>query len=329
MIKLRTALVASVPLALAGTLSPAQAQDVTIRFAHMNSPTHVVNVGGQQMADAVRQRTAGAVDIQMFPSGELGENTAIGEQISFGSDMIGQVGVGVLANYVPDFSIIVYPFLFDSFEQGMEFLDGEIVGGMEQQAETHNFKVLCYFAFGVRDLYTRDVEVRTPADSERLKIRVQPVTIYTEMVENAFLAAPTPMPWPEVYSALAQGVIDAAEAPPSAILDQKHYEHAKYLSQTNHILDISPVVMSLSTWNQLSGEQQSILQEEADSACRYMTEVSISNYDAGIEELRSRGMTIISDVDRAAFADGAQHIADAFPEWSEGLYDRVRPSLQQ
>ena len=306
----------------------AQAQDATIGFAHMNSPSHFVNVGGQMMADAVAERTGGAVEIQLFPSGELGESSAVTEQINLGAALISQVGPSALANYVPDFAIIPYPFLFDNYEQAQIVLNSDIIAEMEERAAAHNFKVLCYFAFGIRDLYTRDVPVRTPADSEGLRLRVQPSTIYTEMIENAFLAAPTPLPWPEVYSALAQGVIDGAEAPPAAILDQKHQEHATYLTQTNHILDISPIIMSLSTWEGMSGDQQAILQEEADNACTFMADQALGNYEAGIEELRESGVTIISDIDRAAFVEGSQAIADAFPEWSEGLYERVRAELQ-
>ena len=305
----------------------AQAQDATIGFAHMNSPSHFVNVGGQMMADAVAERTGGAVEIQLFPSGELGESSAVTEQINLGAALISQVGPSALANYVPDFAIIPYPFLFDNYEQAQIVLNSDIIAEMEERATAHNFKVLCYFAFGIRDLYTRDVPVRTPADSEGLRLRVQPSTIYTEMIENAFLAAPTPLPWPEVYSALAQGVIDGAEAPPAAILDQKHHEHATYLTQTNHILDISPIIMSLSTWEGMSGDQQAILQEEADNACTFMADQALGNYEAGIEELRDSGVTIISDIDRAAFVEGSQAIADAFPEWSDGLYERVRAEL--
>jgi len=83
-----------------------------IRYAHMNSPSHFVNTKGQAMVDAIGERTDGEVSNVMFPSGQLGENSAITEQISLGGGMIGQVGVGTLANYVPDFSIIVLPFLY-------------------------------------------------------------------------------------------------------------------------------------------------------------------------------------------------------------------------
>ena len=321
-----TAITALMVGAMAG--GTAQAQDATIGFAHMNSPSHFVNVGGQMMADAVMERTGGTLEVQMFPSGELGENGAVGEQINFGSALIGQVSPGTLANYVPDFSVIAYPFLFEDFEQAQVFLNGETMAEMEAQVAEHNFKILCYIAFGIRDLYTREVPVRAPADSEGLRLRVQPVTVFIEMIENTFQAAPTPLPWPEVYSALAQGVIDGAEAPPAAILDQKHHEHVAYLTQTNHILDISPIIMSLAAWEGLSEEHQVILQEEADNACAFMSDQALGNYEAGIEELRDSGVTIISDIDRAAFVEGSQAIADAFPEWSDGLYGRVRAELQ-
>ena len=299
-----------------------------IRYAHMNSPSHFVNVEGQAMADAVAERSGGEVSVAMFPSGQLGENSQITEQISLGGDMIGQVGVGTLANYVPDFSVIVFPFLYPDYPAARRLLASDLVKDLEAQAEEKaNAKVLCYFAFGIRDLYTRDTEVRVPQDMKGLKMRVQPVTVYTEMVRQVFEAAPTPMPWPEVYSALAQGVIDAAEAPPAAILDQKHHEHAKYLIQTNHILDISPVVISATLFNGLSEGNRAIVQEEADAACERMSAAALDGYSAGVEQLATLGMTVVSDIDQAAFSDRAAGIADAFPEWSDDLYGRAKAAV--
>jgi tripartite ATP-independent transporter DctP family solute receptor len=324
MTRLTMALLASTAFA-----STAAQAETVIRFAHMNSPTHFVNSGAEAMAEGIAARTDGAVTVELFPSGQLGENAQIVEQITLGSEMMGQVGPGTLADYVPDFDIIVYPFLYADFAEARRLLASDLVKDLEAQVEEKaNVKVLCYTAFGVRDLYTTGTEVRSPADSAGLKMRVQPVTIYTEMVKQVFGASPTPMPWPDVYSALAQGVIDAAEAPPAAILDQKHHESAQYLIQTNHILDISPIVMSASQFNGLSAEHQTVVQEEADKGCAMMSEAAISGYEAGIAELESLGMTVLSDIDRAAFAERAGGIAEAFPNWSEGLYERARAAIE-
>src|SRR5690606_36686764 len=102
-----------------------------------------------------------------------------------------------------------------------KLIKSDVVAELNTQVEAKNLKVMCYLHYGIRDLYTRDREVRSPEDSKNMSIRVQPVTIYTQMVEQVMQGAPTPMPWPEVYSALAHGVIDAAEAPPLSILDHR------------------------------------------------------------------------------------------------------------
>lgn len=313
----------AVAIVAASIAAPAQAQSV-VRFAHMNSPEHFVHESALEMAQKVAERSNGEITIELFPSGQLGENGAVTEQMSFGAELMGQVGIGMLADYAPDYSIVLYPFLYPDFEGAQRLLASDLIKDLEAKVAENNIKVLCYAHFGVRDLYTRDREVRIPQDSAGLSIRVQPVTIYTEMVRLVFGGAATPMPWPDVYSALAQGVIDAAEAPPSAMIDQKHFENTRFFIQTNHMTDIVPVTVSASWFNNLSEANQAIFQEEATAACDSMTEASIASYEAGIEQLAAEGMTIISDVDREAFAARAGEIAAAFPEWSEGLYDRAK-----
>ncbi|WP_188052177.1 TRAP transporter substrate-binding protein [Aureimonas fodinaquatilis] len=321
---MRKMLAASAVAMMAASMAvPAQAATV-VRFAHMNSPEHFVHVAAQSMADSVAERSNGEIKVELFPSGQLGENGAVTEQMSFGAEVMGQVGIGMLADYAPDYSIVLYPFLYPDFDGAKRLLASDLIKELEAKVAENNIKVLCYAHFGVRDLYTRDKEVRSPGDSNGLSIRVQPVTIYTEMVRLVFGGAATPMPWPDVYSALAQGVIDAAEAPPSAMIDQKHFENTKFFIQTNHMTDIVPVTVSASWFNNLSAENQAIFQEEATIACDSMTDASIASYEAGIQTLADSGMTIISDVDREAFAERAGGIASAFPEWTDGLYDRAK-----
>ena len=318
----RYLLLASVVFA-ATAAAPALGETV-VRFAHMNSPQHFVDIEGRAMAARIAERTGGEVQIEMFPSGQLGETSQIVEQITYGGDMMSQVGPGSIADYVPDFSVIVYPFMYPDYAAAQRLLVSDLVQELEAQARDVNVQVLCYIHFGIRDLYTIATPVRSPADSAGLKMRVQPVTLYTEMVRQVFDAEPTPMPWPDVYTALSQGVIDAAEAPPSAIIDQRHHESARYLVQTNHILDISPIVMSASAYDGLSAEHQAIVDEESQAGCDAMSAASIASYEQGIETLREAGMEIISDVDREAFAERAGGIAASFPEWSDGLYERAR-----
>jgi TRAP-type transport system periplasmic protein len=321
-VKILTFATAVTLAALAGSGAQAQSKQ-TLRFGHMNSPTHIVNQGAQQLKSAMEKASGGAVQIELFPSAQLGENSAVLEQLTLGANIITQVGPGTIAQYVPNYSVVVHPFLYKNWDEAKKVFSSTLVKSWDKDLARHNIKLLCFFNFGARDLYTRNKPVRTPADSAGMKIRVQPVAIYTEMVRSMG-GQPTPMPWPEVYSALAQGVIDAAEAPPNAILDQKHFESAKFYMKTNHIHDAAVVVMSLRAFNALPADQQKALDEEANKACDWMTAESDRVYDSAVAELEKSGMTIVADVDRAAFERSVESIQKAFPDWSPNLVADIR-----
>lgn len=325
--KTKLALLAGSALIASGLVAatPSAAQTSTLRFGHMNSPTHIVHRGAERMRAAMEQG-GGAVKIELFPSAQLGENSAVLEQMTLGANIITQVGPGTVAQYAPNYSVLVYPFLYNNFEEVKKLIDSPLVKSWEPGLVKNNIKILCAFNFGTRDLYTRNKAVRTPADTAGLKIRVQPVAIYTELVRSMG-GQPTPMPWPEVYSALSQGVIDAAEAPPNALLDQKHTEAAKFYMQTNHILDASVIVMSLRAFNALPAPQQQGLQKAANDMCDWMTAQAAETYATSLAEVEKRGMTIVKDVDRAAFARKADGIAAAFPTWTPNLVGEVRKAL--
>lgn len=327
--KMRTAAAAAgLTLAIVGSVSLAQAQQKTpvLRFGHMNSQTHIVNLGGQRLREAMEKASGGPVKIDLFPSAQLGENSAVLEQLTLGSNIIAQVGAGTIAQYAPNYAVMVHPFLFKNWDEVKKIANSPLAKGWEKDLTKNNIKPLCFHNFGTRDLYTRDKPVRTPADTTSLKIRVQPIAIYTEMIKSMGGQA-TPMPWPEVYSALSQGVIDAAEAPPNAVIDQKQYEVAKYYVKTNHILDAAMLVMSLKSYNALNPEQRKALDVAANETCDWISAETGKVYDSSVAELQKHGMVIVNDVDRAAFEKRATGIDKAFPQWSPNLVADIRKEL--
>ena len=300
------------------------AQD--IRFAHMNTPQHDIQKWGERLKAGVERRTNNAVKVSLFPSAQLGENAQVTEQISLGADIMAQVGPGHLVSYNPDYQILSGPFLFANWGEAERLFRSDLARSWEERMDKSNIKLLCFADFGVRNLYTAKKSVKSVADLTGMKLRVQPLPIFTEMVK-AMGAAPTPMPWPEVYSALAQGVIDAAEAPPGAMLDQKHYENAKYYILTNHVLEPLPFVVGKRTFNKMKPEHQKIFEEEARSACSWLSEQTAKSYEAGIKDIESRGVTIVRDIDRKSFIDATKVVYTKFPNWSPGLYDKVRAAI--
>ncbi len=310
-------------LFLAFAVQAMAAKPISIRFAHMNSPQDKVHKAAEMIKAGVEERTSGQVRITIFPSGQLGENKDVLEQARLGSNLMGQFGPGHLGEYVPNFSFFLHPFMFANWDEARKLTESDLVKGWEKQLrDEFGIVVLGYGNFGVRDFYTLNKPIRTPADTKGLAIRVQAVKMYTEMIAAIGASAQT-LPWMEVYSALSQRVIDGAEAPPSSMLDQKHNELVKYMSVTEHMLDVVPFCTSTKVFDSLSPEQQTILLEETAKALEWMSaEVTRSN-DELVDAIEASGVTVIRDVDREAFREATKNIQKAFPEWSEGLYEQA------
>ncbi|CCN79679.1 exported hypothetical protein [Vibrio nigripulchritudo SO65] len=312
---------------LAAMTTTATQAETVFRYGHTNSANHFVHAGAESFKSKVETETNGRVKIEIFPNSQLGGNEQSAELISFGSPMIGQVNPSVLSSYDNRFDVLSYPFLFKSTQQAGEFLKSDFVSEWERKPANNNIDVLCYFSFGARDLYTRNKPVHDVADSKGMKVRVQPLTMYTKMVENSYSAVPTPMPWAEVYNALSLGVIDAAEAPPQAMLDQKHFEVTQYYMQTQHIMDFSAIIASKSTIESMSKGDQVIFRNAAKAMCDAMTTQSNALYESSVAELETKGMKIIRDVNRAAFAEGAKNIHKSISGWDKDFYNEVLNNL--
>jgi tripartite ATP-independent transporter DctP family solute receptor len=263
-----------------------------IKFGHMNSIEDNVHKAGLMIKENVENKTNGAFKIEIFPSGQLGENKEVLEQARLGGNIMGQVGLGNIEEYIPNFGIFLGPFLFNNWEEAVKLINSDLVREWERELEEKaGIIILAYANFGVRDLYTVNKPVRKPEDTKGLKIRVQPVKMYTEMIKSMG-ATPTPMPWPEVYSALAQKVIDGAEAPPRSMLDQRHYELVKYFNLTDHMLDVTVFATSVQVYNRLKPEYQEILKSETLKAADWMTNENMESHEECIKEIEKKELLL-------------------------------------
>ena len=154
---------------------------------------------------------------------------------------------------------------------------------------------------GFRHMVT-NVPIRTPADLAGLRIRTPGAPIWQESI-RALGAAPTAMPFGEIYVGLQQGAIDGAELVFRNVTGAKLYEVATHMSETGHILLINSSIVGTEFFNSLPEEYQTILVEENENA-GYATSRGMEAEAANIrQELIDKGMTIIppEEIDMEAF----------------------------
>ncbi|WEX73929.1 TRAP transporter substrate-binding protein [Sinorhizobium numidicum] len=314
--------VALVALAVGALLSTARAETV-LRSSDTHPDGYPTVEAVKYMSALVKERTNGAYSIDVFHSGQLGEEKDVIEQAQFGViDMI-RVSMGPFNNIVPETIVPSLPYVFRSTEHMRKALDGEIGDEILKAFEKHNLVALAFYDAGARSFYNTKREVKSPADLKGLKLRVIQSDIFVDMV-NALGANATPMPYGEVYSAMQTGVIDGAENNWPSYESSKHAEIAKYYSLDQHLIVPEILAMSKATWDKLSPEHQEIFRQAAKESVakqRALWEAAEKTARAAVEAAGSK----VVEVDKKPFVDAMQPVYDKYLADAEirALYERI------
>src|SRR5258708_10222983 len=245
----------------------ASAREFRSADVHPNDYPTVMAVN--YMGKLLQERTKGRLGVHVYPSGTLGTEKDNVEQLRIGALDMMRINAGPLNSVVPETTVTVLPFVFRSTEHVRKVLDGPIGDEILAAMESHGMVGLAFYDSGARSFYTAKKPIRSLADMQGLKIRVQQSELWVGMIE-ALRANPTPMPYGEVYTALKTGIVDAAENSWPSYESSRNVEAAKYYSQTEHSLAPEVLVFSKKVWDGLSKADQAAIRKAAKDSVAYM-----------------------------------------------------------
>jgi tripartite ATP-independent transporter DctP family solute receptor len=288
----------AVALGLAAGLAHAQH---SLKFNHVLGPKEPYHDGFVAWAKAVEARTKGGLKIDVFHSAQLGKEEDILEQIRAGANIGQNTDSARMGSYVPGIAVMNGPYFAETLEDVAKLRKAPTVVKWNQElADKFGFKVLSFgWVQGYRHFFTNK-PIRKPEDLKGLRIRTPPAPIWQESI-RALGATPVAMAFTEMYPGLQQKAIDGVELVYNNIPGGKFYEVLKFANETKHIMLINFQVVSAKWFNRLPKEHQQILVEECDKAGE-ATSRRIFKLEAEVEaDLKKRGMTIVDNVDLAAF----------------------------
>ena len=137
-------------------------------------------------------------------------------------------------------------------------------------------------------------------DMKGMKFRVIQSDVFVDMVA-ALGANATPMPYGEVYSAIETGVIDGAENNWPSYESSGHYEVAKFYTLDEHTMVPEVLVMSKTSWDKLTPEDQEIVRQAAKDSVPFNRENWAAREKASEEKVRAAGVEVVTDIDKAPF----------------------------
>jgi tripartite ATP-independent transporter DctP family solute receptor len=198
----------------------------TLKLAHGLDTEHPVHKGMLFMASRLSEKSSGKLTIEIYPSQQLGTERQALELLQIGSLAMTKVSGAVMENFAPQIKCLSLPYVFRDRAHTYKVQDGHIGRELLIQSEKYWLRGLGYFDAGQRSFYTKEKSINSPEDLEGMKIRVQESVMAMNLV-RALGAAPTPISWGELYTALQQGVVDGAENNPPTFVSSSHYEICK------------------------------------------------------------------------------------------------------
>ena len=316
-----------VAIALAFVPLAANAADYTFRLAHVTSDKEPLHAAMEEFVKNVEARTNGRVEIDIFPNAQLGSNPEVFEQVRSGAPVITISDPGYLSDFVADFGVLGGPYLMDDPRDFQKIVDSDLYADLKNRlrAESGIELLSLNWLFGSRHMLT-DKPISSPADTAGMTFRTPPNIMWVETF-TAMGARPSQVAWGEVYSALSAGVVDGAEAPLPSIYGAKLHETKKVISLTGHFKGFTGLMMNADIFAGMPRDIQDIINEEALAAGGFMTDLMLNSEEEWISRLEGEGVTFNRDVDIPAFQKATAVVYTKFPDWSDGLYDRVRAIL--
>lgn len=296
----------------------AQAQ-TKLRFAHAGPDTSSQHLAALEFAKAVKERSQGKLEVQVFPASQLGNDATVIGAVRGGSIDMMMAGSGNFAGLNSRFEVLDIPFLFRDREHAYKAVDQQVGQELIKALEPSGLKQLAFWEVGFRSITTKNKAVRTPADVKGLKIRTQQNPVHVQ-AWKLLGTNPVPMPLSELYSALESGAVDAQEHPIEITHSAKFYEVQKHLTLTRHAFTAMPVVLNKAKFDALTPDLQKVLVDTANEAKQFQRNLNKKNEASIIAELRKSGMNVIENFDpapfKAAMGDELRkaHIAKNGPE---------------
>ena len=272
----------------------ADAAEFELKYATGQDPTHPVNVRAKEALDRIRQATSGRVDIKLFPANQLGSDTDLLTQVRNGSVDFFNLSSLILATFVPVSGITSVGFAFKNYDDVWKAMDGDLGNYIRAEiAKTPIFTVSKIWDNGFRHITSSGREIKTAADLKGFKMRVPAAPPLTSLF-TALEAAPSPINFNEVYTALQTKVVEGQENPLAIIATARLYEVQKSCSLTSHVWDGYWVLGNKRSFQKLPADVQQIIQREIEkSAVDQRADVAKLNTSL-ISDLKTKGINFIN-----------------------------------
>ncbi len=252
---------------------------------------------GKKFNEVLMEKTDGRHDTKLFLNGQLGS-----EQDTVNDAAVGILDFSILAiNNVTPFSptvgALTLPYMIQSLDDAITLTQGEIGQQLiENTLRDARVRIIGWAYSGFRVLTNSRHPITTPADLKDVVVRVPKNEIMIATYKSWGIN-PTPMAWPETFTALQQGVVDGQDNPYITVSAMKFDEVQKYVTNLRYLFSIEPLIVSESVFQDQSAEDQQAILDAGKAATEHSARFLLDQESKIKTELIEKGMQISDPAD--------------------------------
>lgn len=289
----------------------------TIRVATVALPETTIYQGLDKWQKIVAEKSNGKIEIKVLGRAVMGGDREMIEGCRLGTLDSAVVSGSVLANIIPQYSMIAMPYLFNSHDEANAYLDGPMGKKLFGLLEEKDLVGLGWATWSFRGIWNNVRPITKPEDLQGLKIRTVETPLDMGII-NKMGGVSTPMAWSECLLGLRQGTVDGISTTYGLGYPLKLYELAKFASQTNHYYETAPLIMSKKLFNEFTPEEQKFIRETAAEAMLW-SRTEQMKYESKCQPMLEEKGTKVNAVSSEVF--------EAFRDKTKPLYQEFREKV--
>jgi C4-dicarboxylate-binding protein DctP len=283
--------------------APAWAQSqIVIKFSHVVAPNTPKGKGSLKFQELAEKYTNGKVKVEVYPNSQLYKDNEELQALQLGSV---QMLAPSLAKFGPlgvkEFEVFDLPYILPDKAALNKVTHGALGKKLLGLLAPKGITGLAYWDNGFKDM-SANKKLLVPADFRGLKMRIQSSKVL-EAQMRALGAIPQVMAFSEVYQALATGVVDGTENPPSNEYTQKMHEVQKYTMRSGHGYVGYAVIANKKFWDGLPADIRASLEKAMKEATDFANGAAQQDNDDAIAEMTKSGKTEMVELTAAQKAE--------------------------
>ena len=268
-------------------------------------------VAMDKFAELLEEKTDGAITLQMFHGGTLGNQPDAIEQVRLGALEIGNFNLGPIGPIAAEANVVSLPFIFKDVPHMFRVMNGEGGQAIAAGMAAKGLVPLAWYDAGARSFYNGIKPINTPEDVAGMKVRVMNNDLYSGMISELG-GNPSPMAFAEVYQSLKTGVVDGAENNWPSYESTGHFEVAGYYSLSQHLIIPECVCINADVYNALSDDMKAAVKEAAMESAALQQELWTAREASSREMVEKAGVITNEIPDKTPFQQAMVPVYEAY-----------------